>query len=104
MATSAPDEQPHPQVGSRLMVVLGFEEGVQKACDLRFLLQDSLLMFGCAVAARKLGQLGGQVFYRHVLRNIAPIRRRDGFPTRCRSPQLPPNFFVTSLHLSCASP
>src|SRR5579859_4494115 len=103
MATSVSADHPHLTTGPSLMVVLVFEEGVQKAGDLRFLLQDSLLMFGCAVAIRELGQVGGQVFYRHVLRNIAPIRRREGFPTRCRSSQLPPNFFVTSLHLSCAA-
>jgi hypothetical protein len=55
MATSASDEQPHPQVDRRLLVALVLQEGVQKAGDLRFLLQDSLLMFGRTVAVRELG-------------------------------------------------
>src|SRR5690348_1420172 len=103
MATSVSAARRHLPTGLWLMVLLVLQECIQKTGNLRFLLQNSLLMRGCAVAIRELCQVGGQVFYRDVLRNIAPIRRRDGLPTRCRSPQLPPDLFVTSLYFSCAA-
>src|SRR5690242_8773850 len=103
MAAPASTARRHLPTGLRLMVLLVLQEGVQKAGDLRFLLQNGLLMCGGAVATRELCQVGGQVFYRDVLRNIAPIRRRNGLPTRCRSPELPTDLFVTALHFSCAA-